>query len=359
MAGSGTSDPTNAPEDDESGGCGERFAATAAAEDAGQRLDRLIAIRLPQLTRSRAKALIEAGHVRTEDVRAEDVEAQDGGKQGGATITEPSYRVKPGQIFAIFVPEPEPALPRPQNIPLDIVYEDADMIVVNKPAGMVVHPAEGNADGTLVNALLAHCGASLSGIGGVRRPGIVHRLDKDTSGLMVVAKNDVAHQALAADLEARRIERVYQALVWGMPSPRDGEIEGNIGRHPVDRKRMAVLKRGGRAALTRYRVLKAAGPAAALLECRLATGRTHQIRVHLASIGHPVVGDPVYSRSTAARLARLGPAARAAVQGFRRQALHAWQLSLRHPRTGETLRWTAEPPADMADLLRELERNAA
>ncbi len=333
------------PDSDEDGdGAGTRPQATtlqvtAEAADAGERLDRLIAARQPGLTRSRAKALIEAGRV---------------GLAGGETISEPSYRVKPGQTFAIFVPEPETAVPLPQHIPLEIVYEDEDLIVVNKPAGLVVHPAEGNPDGTLVNALLAHCGSSLSGIGGVRRPGIVHRLDKDTTGLMVVAKNDTAHQALAADLEARRVERVYQALVWGMPAPREGEIAGNIGRHPVDRKRMAVLKRGGRAALTRYRVARAVGPAASLVECRLATGRTHQIRVHLASIGHPVVGDPVYGRASPARLVRLSPEARAAVRGFRRQALHAWQLSLRHPRIGGIMRWEVGPPADMVDILEKI-----
>lgn len=323
---------------------GQRHQVTATAGDAGERLDRLIAAQLPELSRSRAKALIGARHVRLL-----------GG--GGETISDPSYRVKPGQSFAIFVPEPEPALPRAQDIPLDIVYEDADLIVVNKPAGLVVHPAEGNPDGTLVNALIAHCGPSLSGIGGVRRPGIVHRLDKDTTGLLVVAKTDAAHQALTAQLQDRRIERVYQALVWGTPSPREGEISGDIGRHPVDRKRMAVVKRGGRPALTRYRVLRAVGPAASLVECRLETGRTHQIRVHLASIGHPVIGDPVYGRASAARLARLGPAARAAVQGFGRQALHARQLAFRHPRSGERLSWTAELPADMADLIRTLEQD--
>ncbi len=315
----------------------------ADAGPPGERLDRAVAAAIPELSRSRAKALIEAGSVAL---------------QGGATISEPSYRVKPGQSFAIFVPEPAAALPRPQAIALDIVYEDADMIVVNKSAGMVVHPAEGNHDGTLVNALLAHCGPSLSGIGGVKRPGIVHRLDKDTSGLMVVAKNDAAHQALAAAIEARRVERVYQALVWGVPSPRQGEIEGNIGRHPVDRKRMAVLKRGGRAALTRYRVLRAVGLVASLVECRLATGRTHQIRVHLTSIGHPIVGDPVYGRAGAARLARLDPAARTALGRFKRQALHACELGLRHPVSGEPLRWAAEMPDDMAELVSIMDQTA-
>jgi 23S rRNA pseudouridine1911/1915/1917 synthase len=339
-------------DDEASGGSGQRHEVTATAADAGERLDRLIAAHLPSLSRSRAKALIEARHVRL-------AAGAPSPSEGGETISEPSYRVKPGQSFAIFVPEPLPARPRPQAIELAIVYEDADVIVVNKPAGLVVHPAEGNPDGTLVNALIAHCGASLSGIGGVRRPGIVHRLDKDTSGLMVVAKNDAAHQALAADLEARRIERIYQALVWGVPSPRAGEIEGNIGRHPVDRKRMAVLKRGGKPALTRYRVLRAVGPAASLVECRLATGRTHQIRVHLASIGHPVVGDPVYGRATASRLGRLGPAARLVVGSFKRQALHAWQLSFKHPVTREALSWTVQLPEDMEKLVATLERDAA
>src|SRR5579871_6232302 len=264
---------------------------TAGAEDAGERLDRFLARRLAGFSRSRLKNLIEAGHV----------------SAGGATLSDPSHRVKPGQSFILTLPQVASAKPEGQAIDLSIVHEDDDLIVVDKPAGLVVHPAPGNPDHTLVNALIAHCGDSLSGIGGEKRPGIVHRLDKDTSGLIVAAKNDLAHRALAADFAARRIERTYQAVVWGIPVPREGEIEGAIGRHPVDRKRMAVVKRGGKPALTHYRVVEPLGPSASLVEGRLATGRTHQIRVHLAAIGHPLLGDPVYGRVTAERRSRLGP----------------------------------------------------
>jgi 23S rRNA pseudouridine1911/1915/1917 synthase len=213
-----------------------------------------------------------------------------------------------------------------------------------------VHPAAGNPDGTLVNALIAHCGESLSGIGGERRPGIVHRIDKETSGLLVAAKNDAAHQALSAAFAAHAIERAYLCLVWGVPSPSAGSIEGNIGRDPKDRKRMAVVARGGKSAHTDYRVLRPFGLAAALVECRLKTGRTHQIRVHMAKIGHPLIGDPTYGKATQARRARLGPAARAAAERFPRQALHAALLGFQHPRTGEYLSWNSESPADFKAL---------
>ncbi|HEX4571382.1 MAG TPA: RluA family pseudouridine synthase [Dongiaceae bacterium] len=311
---------------------------SADAEDAGERLDRFLARRLSGLSRSRLKQLIEAGRV----------------SEGGATLSDPSQKVKAGQVFRLDLPPPAPAAPEGQAIALAIVYEDADLIVIDKPAGMVVHPAPGNPDKTLVNALIAHCGASLSGIGGERRPGIVHRLDKDTSGLLVAAKNDATHQALAADFAARRIDRRYLAVVWGMPKEREGEIEAAIGRHPVDRKRMAVVNRGGKPALTRYRVLEALGLGASLVECRLATGRTHQIRVHLAAIGHPLLGDPVYGRESAERRARLGPAGRAALAGFRRQALHAATLGFRHPRTGASLAFESPLPADLACLINAL-----
>ena len=318
-----------------------RYEVTAAAAEDGTRLDRLLAQHLPQLSRSRVKALVVAGQVTAD----------------GATISDPSHRVKPGQNFAIAVPDARPAKPKGQVIALDVVYEDADLIVVNKPAGMVIHPAPGNPDMTLVNALIAHCGASLSGIGGELRPGIVHRLDKDTSGLIVAAKNDLAHRALSAAFAAHDIERAYLAVVWGMPVPPAGEIGGNIGRHPTDRKKMAIVARGGKAALTRYRVLRPLGLAASLVECRLATGRTHQIRVHMAAIGHPVVGDPTYGRMTAARTGVLSAGTREAVQDFHRQALHAYLLGFRHPGSHAPVRWEAELPSDMRALIQVLEGN--
>ena len=307
----------------------------AGPADAGKRLDKFLADAAPALSRMRLKALILEGCVRV----------------GGRTITDPSYRVKAGDAAAWAAPAPVDATPRPQAIPLDVLYEDAHLIVFDKPAGLVVHPAPGNPDGTLVNALLAHCGDSLQGIGGERRPGIVHRLDKDTSGLMVAAKTEAAHRRLSEAFAARDIERAYDALVWGAPRPPAGEIAGAIGRDPRNRKRMAVLARGGKAALTHYRTQRVFGDAAALLECRLATGRTHQIRVHLAALGHPVLGDPVYGRTTPARLVRLPAAAREAARAFSRQALHARLLGFVHPASGEALRFEREAPADFTNML--------
>jgi 23S rRNA pseudouridine1911/1915/1917 synthase len=312
---------------------------TAGSGQAGERLDRLLAGTLPDMSRSRLKNLIIEGRVRL----------------GEATLRDPSHRVKPGQTFTISIPAAREAVPAGQAIPLDVVYEDEDLIVVNKPAGLVVHPAPGNPDATLVNALIAHCGASLSGIGGVARPGIVHRLDKDTSGLMVAAKNDAAHRALSTAFAAHDIQRAYLAVVWGVMPRAQGEITGNIGRHRIDRKRMAVVPRGGKPALTRYKVLCRFGQAASLLECRLATGRTHQIRVHLASIGHPVIGDPVYGRTSPARLAALEPRARTAVTSLGRQALHAYLLGFAHPQTGVAFQWETKVPLDISDLIRNLE----
>jgi len=311
-----------------------------AEEEAGERLDRCLATALPSLSRSRIKALIEQGNLRIAGP----------GKGAAETIDEPSYRVKPGQLLELTVPPPEDALPRGQAIDLAIVYEDRDLIVVDKPVGMVVHPAPGNPDNTLVNALIAHCGESLSGIGGVKRPGIVHRIDKDTSGLVVAAKNDAAHKALSEAFAAHAIEREYRCFVWGLPSPKSGTIEGNIGRHGIDRKRMTIVKSGGKHAITHYQVRKVFGLGAAELACQLETGRTHQIRVHLAAIGHPLIGDSTYGRVTQARRKSLPPAAAAAALAFPRQALHAAILGFTHPRTGKTLRWESPLPNDLAAL---------
>jgi 23S rRNA pseudouridine1911/1915/1917 synthase len=298
----------------------------ADAAAAGERLDRFLARALAPLSRTQAKRLIEAGQVTT----------------AGAAATDPAAKIKAGQRFAIALPEPIADKPVPQAMALTIPYEDSDLLVIDKPAGLVVHPAPGNPDRTLVNALIAHCGDDLIGIGGVKRPGIVHRLDKDTSGLMVVAKSELAHRALSADFAARRIERAYRAIVWGVP-PAEGEIAGAIGRNPRDRKRMAVVERGGKPAVTRYRRLEAYGVMATMLECRLATGRTHQIRVHLASLGFPLIGDPAYGRKRAAKI-------------FSRQALHAWLLGFHHPATGQPLRFTSELPDDMASLVATLRK---
>ncbi|MGH7033198.1 MAG: RluA family pseudouridine synthase [Stellaceae bacterium] len=300
--------------------------------EAGERLDRVLAARLAAYSRTRLKRLVESGQVTRE----------------GATITDPSLRVKPGQSFLVAIPPPVEDRPLPQAMALAIVYEDEQVLVLDKPAGLVVHPAPGNLDRTLVNALLAHCGDTLAGIGGVKRPGIVHRLDKDTSGLLVVAKTELAHRKLSADFAARRLTRAYLALVRGVPNPGEGEIAARIGRSKTDRKKMAVLATGGKAALTRYRTLRRFGAAAALLECRLATGRTHQIRVHLAAKGHPLIGDLVYGRG---RASTLPPAAR----GFPRQALHAERLGFLHPTRGEYLEFSAPLPSDMAALMACLE----
>lgn len=313
-------------------------------EDAiGQRLDRFLASQLPDLSRSLLQRLIEAGHVTVD-----------------GAVTKPGARLKGGQSICIVLPPSEPTALQPQAIPLEILYEDEHLMVINKPRGMVVHPAPGSPDGTLVNAVLAHCSDELSRIGGEDRPGIVHRLDKDTSGLIVVAKTDAAHRSLAQQVQTRTAERRYLAVVWGQPRFQKALVDAPIGRHPTDRKRMAVLTSGpaaqkAREAVTELEVRERLA-FCALLEARLHTGRTHQIRVHCAHIGHPVVGDPVYGgarrapnealRSHNARqrwselLADLGG-----------QALHAYQLALSHPITGERLVFEAQPPPDMTALI--------
>ncbi len=328
---------------------------------AGERLDRALAVLLPDLSRSRLKTLIEGGHVL---LLTEAPEAEDDDPIDGATVTEPSSRVKPGQVFALALPEAEAAAPVPQDIPLSILYEDASVIVIDKPAGMVVHPAPGNPDGTLVNALLYHCGESLTGIGGVARPGIVHRIDKETSGILVVAKTETAHAHLSAQFADHSVDRSYRAFVWGGPVPLEDRIEGPIGRHPTDRKRMAITAKG-KHAVTYYSTLARYGvPDITLvtqLACQLETGRTHQIRVHLTHRGHPLLGDPVYGRPSKQSLAayagaqRSGALARwdqiaAYVKDWDRQALHAAELGFTHPVSSERLHFASPLPADLAGL---------
>jgi 23S rRNA pseudouridine1911/1915/1917 synthase len=320
---------------------GEIGPITAAAEEVGTRLDRFLTDR-SGLARNRVQALIESGNA-TED---------------GKPLLRPAAPVRAGAAYSLTVPPPVPARPVAQDIGLAILFEDRDLVVLNKPAGLVVHPAPGNEDGTLVNALLAHCGDTLEGIGAERRPGIVHRLDKETSGVMVVAKTELAMNKLAAAFAARDLKRSYLALAWGLPAPATGTIEAPIGRDKRDRKRMAVLgptASGGRAAITHYRTLAAHALAVSLLECRLATGRTHQIRVHLAHRGHPLVGDPVYLRRIPATARGLAAPLRSVLLDFPRQALHAASLGFIHPRTGENLRFSTPPPADFQALLDALE----
>ena len=309
----------------------------------GERLDRVLANTLPDRSRSFLKRLIENGRLLRDD-------------ETGRTIVEPSYRVKPGEKFLLEIPEAVDAEPIGEKIPLDVRYEDDDLIVMDKPAGMVVHPAPGNPSGTLVNALIAHCGDSLQGIGGVRRPGIVHRLDKDTSGLMVAAKTGPAHEGLTTQFSERTVERAYAALVWGLPRPAAGTIDGNIGRSRRDRKKMSVRREGGKPARTNYLVETVFhGGAASLIECRLETGRTHQIRVHLAHEGHPVIGDPVYGGgATRARLASVREDAAALISRLARQALHAKSLGFTHPVTGEEHCFDSEIPGDIGEILRVL-----
>ncbi|WP_018181273.1 RluA family pseudouridine synthase [Kaistia granuli] len=310
---------------------------------AGRRLDAYLAAAIAELSRSRLKSLIEAGHVSI----------------GGATIVEAKKAVNAGDVIRVAVPPAVAPEPEGEPIPLNVVYEDSDLLVIDKQAGLVVHPAAGNWSGTLVNALIAHCGDSLSGIGGVRRPGIVHRLDKDTTGLMVVAKNDRAHKGLAKQFadhgRTGPLERGYQAIVWGVPALPYGLVDAPIGRSPTSRLKMAVLKTGGKEAITHYTVAERFGdkaaPIASLIDLRLETGRTHQIRVHMAAMGLPLVGDQEYGKGFLTKVTRLPEPARTLVSQFHRQALHAWLLGFEHPTTGEALHFEAEPPADLAELI--------
>ena len=302
------------------------------AGHAGWRLDRALAAAVPTLSRERLKALIRSGAV----------------EAGGTPVRDPAAKVRGEEALRVAIPEAAPAHNEPQAIPLTIVFEDEHLLVVDKPAGLVVHPAAGNFDGTLVNALLHHCAGQLSGIGGVARPGIVHRIDKDTSGLLVVAKTDVAHEGLAKQFAAHSIDRRYLAIVSGMPKAPSGTVDAALARSATNRKKIAIVEAGrGKRAVTHWKRLKPLGEAA-LVECRLETGRTHQVRVHMASIGHPLLGDPVYGRSgkTHGKLLK--------ELQFHRQALHAAELGFTHPATKLRLSFTSPMPPDMQELMAAL-----
>jgi 23S rRNA pseudouridine1911/1915/1917 synthase len=311
------------------------YTVMVAEDKSGSRLDRLLADALPALSRTRLKVLIEGGRVNA---------------AGRGPVVDPSRRVQGGEAYTVAVPEAAPAAPEPQPMPLDIVFEDGHLVVVEKPAGLVVHPGAGNPDGTLVNGLLARCAGGLSTIGGIKRPGIVHRLDKDTSGLIVVAKTDAAHLALVRQFAEHSVERAYFAVVWGVPHPRHGQVSGAIGRSTANRKKMAVVARGGKPALTRYRVLRTFGDVASLIECRPATGRTHQIRVHMTIAGHPLLGDSVYGQGR--RRARVLPEPVCnGIAAFNRQALHAYLIGFTHPEDGRRLAFKSVLPHDINELI--------
>ncbi|WP_422378223.1 RluA family pseudouridine synthase [Roseibium sp.] len=330
-------------------GLDQDFSLTVDAADTGKRLDAVLAAHVDALSRNRIQSLIKSGDVTV----------------GGAKIVEPKYRVNEGDTLTLTLPEPEDPDPKGEDIPLSVVFEDEHLIVIDKPAGLVVHPGAGNWTGTLVNALIHHCGDSLSGIGGVKRPGIVHRIDKDTSGLLVVAKTDQAHQGLAAQFadhgKTGPLERAYSALVWGAPSSLKGTINANLARSQANRQKIAVVKTSGRHAITHWQVKGRFGIAgepalASLMECRLETGRTHQIRVHMAHIGHPLIGDDDYGSGFKTKANRLEDPLKGLIQGFTRQALHAGLLAFEHPLSGKTLRFESPYPADFAKLLSGLQK---
>jgi 23S rRNA pseudouridine1911/1915/1917 synthase len=330
---------------------GQRLEVTVAGDEGSIRLDRVLAVRLAELSRSRLKALILAGQVSINSVTV-----------GSAPIRDPAYHVSAGDTITIDLPQAVAAEPAGENIALDIVYEDDDIIVVDKPKDLVVHPAAGHETGTLVNALIAHCGASLSGIGGVKRPGIVHRLDKDTTGLMVAAKNDRAHKSLTEQFadhgRTGAMRRGYMAFVWGVPNRQRGTVDAPIDRHPHAREKMAV-REGGREAITHWEVQETFNgrdgkPVAALLACQLETGRTHQIRVHLAYVGHPLLGDSVYGPHFKTKASHLGPRSQQGLTALGRQALHAYLLALEHPRNGAVLEWISDLPDDLTRLRDDL-----
>ena len=327
--------------DDPAIAAGAEHPVIATPQDDGERLDRVLARHLAELSRTRIKRLITEGHVTL----------------AGRVVGDAAQRVNAGDAFMVLVPAPEAAAPLAEDLPLAVAFEDAHLIVLDKPAGLVVHPAPGHAGGTLVNALLHHCGDSLSGIGGVKRPGIVHRIDKDTSGLLVVAKSDAAHKGLAAQFadhgRTGPLERAYLAFVWGVPEAR-GSVDAPIDRHPAHRQKMTV-RQSGRHAVTHWELVESyAGtdgtPVASLVRCRLETGRTHQIRVHMAHLGHPLLGDELYGQGFRTKAARLPEAAREALGGLGRQALHAERLGFAHPVTGQALSFGSALPKDLAGL---------
>ena len=318
----------------------ERVSVTNA--QAGQRLDRVLTESLAGLSRSRLKGLIEAGQVSRND----------------EVCRQPALKVSSGDQLVVTIPAAVDAVPLGQAMDLSILHEDAHLIVLDKPAGLVVHPAPGNPDHTLVNALIAHCGEDLTGIGGVKRPGIVHRLDKDTSGVMVAAKTAEAHASLVTQFSKRSVDRAYRAMIWGRPMPPAGVIDGPIGRHPQNRKKMAVVTRNGKPARTHYRTIKSYGEGlASLIECKLETGRTHQIRVHLTHRKHPLIGDTTYGRAGSRRALPKGLDRDdgAILTDFSRQALHAFRLGFVHPGTGQHIDFQTEIPQDMSDLKSFLE----
>jgi len=319
----------------------ETLTVQVEESEAAQRLDKVLSARLEDISRARLQALIAEGQVSI----------------NGETAKSASRKVQFADRLEVTIPPLEKASPQAEDIALDVVYEDDDVLVLNKPAGLVVHPGAGNHDGTLVNALLHYCEDTLSGIGGVKRPGIVHRLDKDTSGLMIVAKHDKAHQGLAAQLQDRSLSRVYKALVLGVPMPRVGKIDQPIGRHANNRTKMTVTRRGGKEARTYYKVLESYGDALSLVECKLESGRTHQIRVHMAFLKYPLIGDPLYGPQSTALISKLKKAGLEdgdieAVKVFPRQALHAAEISFLHPVTNERHHYKQDVPEDFSNLLK-------
>jgi 23S rRNA pseudouridine1911/1915/1917 synthase len=308
-------------------------------EEKGERLDKFLSMCDENLSRTRIKKLFEQGNIKIENSSKQSL----------------SYKLKGGEKIIINIPPAVPATPMAVEMPLNIVYEDEHLIIIDKPAGLVMHPAPGNENNTLVNGLLAHCKDGLSGIGGVKRPGIVHRIDKETSGLVVVAKDDFTHNHLSKQFADHSIKRAYKAIIWGLLTPKSGTVTGNIGRNPKDRKKMALVTNGGKHAITHYKTLKNFSLSASLVECRLETGRTHQIRVHMTSLGHPLIGDKTYGGSQKLNKSRLSEEQVSYIKNFPRQALHAYELGFTHPKTQKEVFYTSSLPNDFNELLSILE----